>query len=243
MVKKICWILEANEVLRGRNLRTSPSAQTKLSLKAQEFVEESFRLGYIQEEKLSAILFPQAKSTGKRRIFISHPHEYAQEARAIKELLCPAYKCFVDEDVWGQVDVILQQIQKKKDKLNFSECNSWAAHMYLMLSRAILKEIRRSDIFLYLSAEDSTNIDIIHSPWIYFELQTVQLFNSCQDISLIENFSRQTSYPRMDYDISRLTKNFLPISYDLLQQLSIGEIGEDEVESYAAVDAGVKNYE
>lgn len=243
MLKERCWILKANEVLKGRNLRSSPSAQTKLSLKAQEFVEESFRLGYIQEEKLSAILFPQAKSTGERRIFISHPHEYAQEARAIKELLYPAYKCFVDEDVWGQVDVILRQIQKKKDKLYLSECNSWAAHMYLMLSRAILKEIRRSDIFLYLSAEDSTNINTIHSPWIYFELQAVHLFNSCQNKTLTENFSRQDSYPRMDYDISSLTKDFSSINYNLLQQLRKGDIDEDEVESYAAVDAGVKNYE
>lgn len=136
--------------------------------------------------------------------------------------------------------MILKQIQKKKDKLLLHECNAWAAHMHLMLSRAILKEIRRSDIFLYLTAEDSTNINTIHSPWIYFELQAVHLFNSCQNKTLTENFSRQDSYPRMDYDISSLTKGFIPISYAHLQKLSEGDIDEEEVELNSALDACLK---
>lgn len=224
------WIINVSEI-SGRIDRGNTARRNKVY---QDFIERSFRRGYIDANELSHILFPKVAHSDKKQIFISHPHSCSAAARQIKDLLSDKYYCFLDVDVWEQVDSILTSLQIKNnsaDSLSLVQCNKWAAHLYLLLSQAILREIARSHIVLYIESgkEDS---EIIHSPWLYFELSAVESIGST-NLNLLKeaNFSSMTMTD-INYNIKDLTKNYLRIrAHDLkkLPNSSPEEINEEAI--------------
>lgn len=212
------WIIKADEI-PGIPCRADTTPPVKDDRTYRNFIESSFQNGYIDANELSSILFPESEQSGRKQIFISHPHSCYEAARRVKDLLSKEYYCFVDVDVWEQVDRILSSLQRKGvDKLRLQECNNWAAHMYLLLTQAILREIAKSHIVLYIESE-SKDSEIIHSPWLYFELNAVQELVSAKGRMLKEaNFSA-VQMPVINYDINNLTKDFTRIDAELLRQI------------------------
>lgn len=223
---KYRWIINAGEIPVMSDRRSTERNDEAY----QNFIEFSFRRGYIDANMLSNLLFPNAEHFEKEQIFISHPHSCSAAARKIKHLLSNKYYCFVDVDVWEQVDFILQSLQRKvraTGSLTLSQCNKWAAHMYLLLSQAILREISKSHIILYIESGEE-NSEIIHSPWLYFELSSVQSLVSSNDALLKESNFSLVSMPVINYSIRELTKGFLRIKLRDLHALLISFPNEIE---------------
>lgn len=220
MKLKYKWIINAGEIHVG-DAETNTLKPDEPTKEYQSFIDHSFNRGCIDANELSRLLFPNCAQPGKKQIFISHPHNCSDAARHIKNLLSKQYYCFVDVDVWEQVDSILTALQcksKSTGSLILNQCNKWAAHMYLMLSQAILREIAKSHIILYIESgnEDS---EIIQSPWLYYELSAVQsLASSNRDLLKEANFSAM-SMPVIKYNIKNLTSDFLRIDACRLAKL------------------------
>ncbi len=212
------WIINSREIEENISLPTERPSTWDAGA-SEEFIKRSFQRGCIDANELSRVLFPHSGYTGKDRVFISHPHSCCNAARKIKAFLSEKYDCFVDVDVWGQADCILQHIQRMSGKLlSLQKCNAWAAHMYLLLSRAIMEEIARSRIVIYIESGSDDN-DIIHSPWLYFELSVVKELVAAGNAMLKEANMSAVRTPVMEYNIQHLTKAYTRINAGYLQTL------------------------
>ncbi len=148
----------------------------------------------------------------KKRVFISHSHtDYAAAAR-LKERMESCYDCFLDADVWLHVNIALRKLQTtffnsargKEETLNY-----WAAHMYQLLSNALMEEIKECDIFLFLEPSSSTNY-IVDSPWLHTELQFADTIRT--GVGMV-NESCKENMPKVIYDLSEFVKDWPTLTY------------------------------
>lgn len=169
----------------------------------------------LDAEKFSNALFP----VPERVVFISHAHENAEEAKALKNYL--EYKnsdiqCFIDSEVWGNVYDALSRLQTRfgwrESGLKIDPCNEIARNLFLILSMALTKAIWNCLAFVYLPVEgEDMNDTFINSPWIAQELLASSMFPEFNDYFIKE--SRETvkassSYLTFRYraDVSHLKK-------------------------------------
>ena len=109
------WIIKADEI-PGIPCRADTTPPVKDDRTYRNFIESSFQNGYIDANELSSILFPESEQSGRKQIFISHPHSCYEAARRVKDLLSKEYYCFVDVDVDHSLTmskVILNHIKKQ----------------------------------------------------------------------------------------------------------------------------------
>lgn len=132
---------------------------------------------------LSELWFPD----GEYDVFISHSHADINAARFLAQWLkieC-GLNCFIDSDVWGNA---LDLLQKLNDRVcpkwenarggvtyNYDQANRCAAHVFSMLSIAILNAMDRIECALMIKSGNSIPLqtaiqDRTYSPWLYEEV-------------------------------------------------------------------------
>ena len=120
-------------------------------------------------------------------VFISHSHNDKHLAEALAGLLYEdlGLKVFIDSDVWGYADDLLEQMNSKYSNkrmigtgyvYDYVKCNKVAQHVYIMLLMSIQKMIDNVESVFFLNTENSVNaisgnqISSTYSPWIYSEI-------------------------------------------------------------------------
>lgn len=169
----------------------------------------------LDAEKFSNALFP----VPERVVFISHAHENAEEAKALKNYLEDKnsnIQCFIDSEVWGNVYDALWILQtrfgRKKGVLTIEPCNEIARNLFLILSMALTKAIWNCLAFVYLPVEgEDMNDTFINSPWIAQELLASSMFPEFSHYFIKEGHemvNASSSYLTFRYraDVSHLKK-------------------------------------
>jgi len=158
-------------------------------------------------------------------VFISHSHndKYLVDALAgwlYEEL---GLKSFIDSDVWGYADVLLEQINAKYSNKRRSEtgylydhekCNRASQHVYVMLLMSLQKMIDNVESVFFLNTENSVNvisddhISSTYSPWIYSEILCSEIIRK-RDIREYRNSGYfNENAPLIHYQIPQLIVNY-----------------------------------
>lgn len=155
---------------------------------------------YLDGDTIKEWCFPRNGKTYD--VFISHSFADYQDAFRLKELIESRYKlsCFVDSQVWHNAYKLLKAIdkifcyQEKSDTYQYDARNQTTAHVYAMLSIALLEMIDKMECCILLENSKS-KIDFNElksneytlSPWIYEEVSFMN------HIRLQEKLNRTTS--------------------------------------------------
>lgn len=133
--------------------------------------------------------FPELKAD----IFISHSHKDIVLAEGLAGWLYKTFglHCFIDSNVWGYADELLEMINseysnKRRDPsggflYDHQRCIAASKHVNTMLTLALHKMIDRCECIFLLNTDNSIQRykDIPHdttfSPWIYSEIVCSQL--------------------------------------------------------------------
>ena len=169
----------------------------------------------LDAEKFSNALFP----VPERVVFISHAHENAEEAKALKNYLedkNSGIQCFIDSEVWGNVYDALWSLQikfgRREAVFKIDPCNEIARNLFLILSMALTKAIWNCMAFVYLPVEgEDMNDTFINSPWIAQELLASSMFPEFNGYFIKESremVNASSSYLTFRYraDVSHLKK-------------------------------------
>lgn len=145
--------------------------------------------GTVDGTKLQDDWFPQINAD----IFISHSHIDIDLAQGVAGWLHETFglDCFIDSNVWGYADVLLEMINSKySDKrddnnggslYNHKKCNTAAKHVNVMLSIALQKMIDKTETTFVLNTDNVIQkyADVCdtktYSPWIYTEIVCTEL--------------------------------------------------------------------
>ncbi|MFK8399976.1 hypothetical protein M2D07_015830 [Pseudomonas sp. BGr12] len=137
----------------------------------------------IDADKVSSHLFPQKEEM----IFLSHSH--LDEDEVVKFSVNMQKKgvgVFVDSCVWGYfkdfLDVVNEKYSNPRDvngvkTYSYNSVSQVAANVHVTLSLALQRMINRTEVFLFLSTDNSIPLrryeldDKTFSPWIASELQ------------------------------------------------------------------------
>lgn len=187
----------------------------------------------LDAEKFSNALFP----VPERVVFISHAHENAEEAKALKKYLEDKnsnIQCFIDSEVWGNVYDALWILQtrfgRKKGVLTIEPCNEIARNLFLILSMALTKAIWNCMAFVYLPVEgEDMNDTFINSPWIAQELLASSMFPEFNGYFIKESremVNASSSYLTFRYraDVSHLKEGTPSELADKLYKLNLRRI-------------------
>ncbi|MCH5284457.1 MAG: hypothetical protein J1E42_02555 [Akkermansiaceae bacterium] len=220
---KYFWKITNPDLLTSDEKEKLPSPSVS---EMDERLERIMEQSTIDAGVLSEILFPKMPDR-KESIFISHSHAYVNDALAVKDFFTSkGISCFVDGEVWADVYYILKVFQKRHAKplsentYSLSDCNMHAAHMYLMLATALMREISQADAFLYLGTGKS--VDKLNSPWLHYELSLASSLKKAGDKDekdmLLENFSKLASV-QFEYEVGELLSDATEISLEALEDI------------------------
>lgn len=139
--------------------------------------------------KLQDDWFPQVEAD----IFISHSHKDIDLAQGLAGWLNQTFglNCFIDFNVWGYADELLEMINskysdKRPDKVggylySYKKCNTASKHVNIMLSIALQNMIDKTETTFVLNTTNSIekyeNVyeTSTYSPWIYTEIICTEL--------------------------------------------------------------------
>lgn len=208
-------------LLIEKKARSQPSVTSR----ARQFVC-GLKQPIIDADKLSEILFPKMPDR-KKSIFISHSHAYVNKALTVKDFFTSkGISCFVDGEVWANVYYILEVFQTKfaeclgENTYSLSDCNMHAAHMYLMLATALMREIRQAGAFLYLGTVESVNK--LNSPWLHYELSLASSLKKAGDKvkqdMLLESMVKAASV-QFEYMVDKLLSDATEISLEAFKDI------------------------
>lgn len=128
----------------------------------------------IEADKLQSDWFPMIKSD----VFLSHSHKDIGLAKKISYLLRKVkLSTFIDSEVWGYSDDLVEQIKEKYyghvDSLTHDRI---VAHVNIMLASALTKMMNNTECVIFLNTPNSiipnkySDSKKTTSPWIYHEL-------------------------------------------------------------------------
>ncbi|MBU3130413.1 hypothetical protein [Clostridium tagluense] len=141
--------------------------------------------GTVDGTKLQNDWFPGVEAD----IFISHAHKDIELAQGLAGWLNKTFRlnCFIDLNVWGYADEILEMINSKhSDKrqdtdggwlYDHKKCNTASKHVNVMLSVALQKMIDKTEATFVLNTDNFIQkyADVTYSPWIYTEIVCTEL--------------------------------------------------------------------
>lgn len=203
-------------MIAGFNLKITEDVQSKLQ-NVSKNVDSS-----LLRRSLDKYILPNNIADGTRiesdwfpelnaDIFISHSHKDENVASALASFFeKDGFKCFIDSQVWGYGDSLLEQINDKYSNKRCDEnggciythslCNVASQHVNLMLATALQKMLRKTPVIIFLNTPHSIDIysDVYkngtYSPWIYYELVTTDTLLRREwemKKSLQQNFSQE----------------------------------------------------
>ena len=132
--------------------------------------------------------FPACKAD----VFISHSSKDIKLAKQFSIWLKEEFGLdgFIDSDIWGHADKLLQDIDdmycKNTNGLTYSykKRNASTAHVHMILSYALTRMIDKTECFIFLDTSNSVTagdaVDGTYSPWIFHELATVDTIEERQ---------------------------------------------------------------
>lgn len=143
----------------------------------EENYKEIFYVDTLDAEKISEIFFP---SKSQCNVFISHSHSDIEYANYISYLLHEkGINAFVDSQVWGNMNDLLQEIDNlycKIDRVtyNYNKRNISTSHIHMILFSALINMINTCECFFFLETQNSikeiAETATTFSPWIMGEL-------------------------------------------------------------------------
>lgn len=173
----------------------------------------------------------------KADVFLSHSHKDEHLAINFAGFLYKEYGLitFIDSCVWGYANDLLKKIDKEycwKEKTNtydYDKRNFSTSHVHMMLSTALYKMIDKSECIIFLNTENSTTTteDVIknttvqktYSPWIYSEINCINLIQK-------KALERQIEKNAMQHGLFENAS--LSVEYDIDKELTnLTIIGED----------------
>lgn len=143
----------------------------------------------INGTKIQNEWFPQIEAD----IFISHSHKDEDLACALAGWIHENFglKCFIDSNVWGYADELLEKMNEKLSHkrpdgeggylYDHQSCNQVSQHVNTMLSIALQKMIDKVEAIILLNTEQSIQVcsdsemNKTYSPWIYSEIICTQI--------------------------------------------------------------------
>jgi len=133
--------------------------------KCVELINNQIKEGNVNGSHIMALLFPKVS---KIDCFLSHSHSDIEFVRTIKQLLEEqGKKCFIDADMWGNINDIENLISENGD-INY---NYNLHNLHSMLSLSLLHTISQSKNFIFLQTENTNHNEYsVKSNWIYEEL-------------------------------------------------------------------------
>lgn len=183
--------------------------------------------------------FPEVKAD----IFISHSHKDIDLAESLAGWLHTRFglRCFIDSNVWGYADELLELINseysnKRKDPTggylyNHESCIAASKHIDTMLTIALHKMIDRCECVFLLNTENSIQRyaalphDATFSPWIYSEIVCSQLvrkrpLSDYRDRSILKHDGLLFEAAQENFTpaYSVTTKHLHPLNYHILSQ-------------------------
>lgn len=158
-------------------------------------------------------------------VFISHSHDDKHLAESLSGWLYEnmGLRVFIDSDVWGYADDLLEQMNSKYSNkrmigtgyvYDYKKCNKVAQHVYIMLLMSIQKMIDNVESVFFLNTENSVNdisgnqISSTYSPWIYSEILCSEIIRkrNKREYRSIEYISENSSL--FHYQIPQLIVNY-----------------------------------
>ncbi|MDC5840417.1 toll/interleukin-1 receptor domain-containing protein [Vibrio europaeus] len=199
---------------------------------------------YFQEDVLDGKLlqntwFPFLEDS---HIFLSHSHKDKRTAETVAYLLhrCLDINVFIDSQVWGYADDLLQKIddkysyQKETNTYSYSTRNRTTSNIYLILQNSLNCMIDKSECLLFLNTgntiEEFNNAGHIDqrtsSPWIMSELQFSSMVRrrehpfANRNVKLEEHFVKKAESTAnvVNFEVSHV------VATDHLIQRTLGDI-------------------
>ncbi|WP_297285425.1 hypothetical protein [uncultured Brachyspira sp.] len=189
---------------------------------------------YLDFTKVKDLYFPTLESYD---VFLSHSHNDLMLVKKIALLLFYKYelRAFIDEPIWQYCDNLIKLMDYtfsikelyengKPKTYYYDKRNKTTAHVYTILSNALIEMINKCDYFFFIYTGESTleikkdELTGTKSPWIYTEINTTRLFQ--QKLKMV-NFSQE--------DIEREEMNiFYELKLDHLIESSINKMVKKE---------------
>lgn len=126
----------------------------------------------LKSDEIEEDWFPDLKFD----IFISHSHRDCDTlVKKFAKWLYDEFglKAFVDSQVWGNKNDLIQYLAQKDPKGICSTCPDIVTGVNAILNMALLKMMDNTECFMFLSTKNSViaKSDYTYSPWIYSELE------------------------------------------------------------------------
>lgn len=115
-------------------------------------------------------------------IFLSHSHKDIDKAQKFAGWIKHKFNLdvFIDYNLWGNVDVLLKEIDdeycfnKKTETYSYEKRNITTSHAHMMLINALSDMMDKTECLMFLETPNSVTVKkMVHeteSPWIYNEL-------------------------------------------------------------------------
>lgn len=177
-----------NKILRQHS--NSHNTQQKL----KSFIKND---GTIDGKKLIEKWFPKNSCDGYD-VFISHSHKDRDTAVAFAGFLNIFFglRCFIDSEVWGYCNDLLQELDNKYNLkedgyYNYEQRNKTTAYVHNMLCVALADMMNECECIFFLDTDNSiVRDDTIndssksgtYSPWLYYELAILKVLKITQPI-------------------------------------------------------------
>lgn len=201
------------EHLKGQN--------EKYKKKLEDFIIE----GTTDGTKLQSEWFPEIKAD----IFISHSHKDIELANGLAGWLNSKFnlKCFVDSNVWKNIDELLQKINNKYSEkrpfgnsgmlYNYEKSNKASQHVNIMLSIALQKMIDKTEAIFVLNTDKCIKKygDVYetetYSPWIYTEIISTELMRK----KSLSKYREKAILEHSDKNICNFSKSEYKSAYNI----------------------------
>ncbi|CAA0248646.1 conserved hypothetical protein [Tenacibaculum maritimum] len=135
--------------------------------------------GKINGNRMQNNWFPQVEAD----IFISHSHKDLEIAITLSGLLKNIFglTAFVDSCIWQNSNNLLEIISNKRVRNNqdYHQNLFYASHIHTMLLTALSMMIDKTECLFFINTSNSINnsreVNLTDSPWIYSEIKMSQL--------------------------------------------------------------------
>lgn len=197
--------------------------------RAQEIIVAASHDGVVEASDLQNGFFP-TNFRDKYQVFISHSYKDIEIVKALANALSDRFgiRCFVDSMVWGSMYHLLKEIDNKyclmpSNLYDYEKRNSSTAHVHAMLSIALMEMIEQCECCIFIQSENSTipslklksisNEDKTFSPWIYEEINYMNMLQPHKSQRLLRMFSSLNE--NVQREINSYTEHPVPIVHGL----------------------------
>lgn len=197
--------------------------------RVQNVIMAASQDGVVNADILKEGFFPTAFRK-RYQVFISHSHKDIDLVKRLANVLYARFgvRCFVDSMVWENMTDLLKALDEQYCRrplcgYDYNKRNMSTAHVHAMLSIALLEMIEQCECCIFVQSENSiipslklkgiSDEDKTFSPWIYEEINYMNMLQPHLSQRLIKLFSVLDESERTDY-IEQMVPS-LPIAHGI----------------------------